>query len=386
SDVSPKIGHHAYDRDVIGLLGIPLDVISLEEAAHSLTQVKPSSLPYWVSTVNLNWLVMAEDDHDFRANILRSDLVTCDGAPLVKLAHLMGVSLPGRVTGADLFETLRERNDISLKTYFFGGRGNSAENATDALEQDHGGLLPVGGVNPGFGDLQALSAKSFIDEINGKAPDLLIIALGAHKGQAWINANRHQLKARIVSHWGAVVDFAAGDVARAPKWVQRLHAEWLWRIGQDPALWKRYFEDGLKLPLFIKRARTVRKALTALGQKPRHPLHITENAGHIILEGDLPEDDLSPLRQALISAESQNTPLTITLGQNAHLGLKAIGLLLIAHGRWMDRNLRYEIITADTNLRMLLHVNRLPVSSAQSQPPLDPPSGPKGNRHSEVSA
>ncbi|MDX9945485.1 MAG: WecB/TagA/CpsF family glycosyltransferase, partial [Azonexus sp.] len=77
--------------------------------------------------------------------------------------------------------------------------------------------------------------------------DFLVVALGAKKGQAWIVHNLDRLKVPIVSHLGAVINFVAGNVRRAPLFWQRLGMEWLWRIKEEPALWRRYWSDGLEL-------------------------------------------------------------------------------------------------------------------------------------------
>jgi len=71
------------------------------------------------------------------------------------------------------------------------------------------------------------------------------VALGAEKGQAWIQKNRQSLNAPIISHLGAVINFIAGNVSRSPVIWARLGFEWIWRIIQEPRLWRRYFSDGL---------------------------------------------------------------------------------------------------------------------------------------------
>jgi len=72
-----------------------------------------------------------------------------------------------------------------------------------------------------------------------------VVALGARKGQLWIDRNRQRLQVPVVSHLGAVVNFVAGNVKRAPLWMQKSGLEWVWRILQEPLLWRRYFLDGL---------------------------------------------------------------------------------------------------------------------------------------------
>jgi N-acetylglucosaminyldiphosphoundecaprenol N-acetyl-beta-D-mannosaminyltransferase len=73
-----------------------------------------------------------------------------------------------------------------------------------------------------------------------------VVALGAEKGQKWILKNKEKLNAPVISHLGAVINFVAGTVTRAPVFWQRFGLEWLWRVKQEPQLWQRYLSDGVK--------------------------------------------------------------------------------------------------------------------------------------------
>ncbi|MGB0450285.1 MAG: WecB/TagA/CpsF family glycosyltransferase, partial [Porticoccaceae bacterium] len=92
---------------------------------------------------------------------------------------------------------------------------------------------------------ESMSDKAIIDQINAAEPDFLVVALGAKKGQEWIMKNREQLNVSVISHLGAVVNFVGENIQRAPLRWQKMGLEWLWRILQEPLLWKRYLVDGL---------------------------------------------------------------------------------------------------------------------------------------------
>ncbi len=163
------------------------------------------------------------------------------------MARLLQIPLPERVAGSNLMEVLfAEKNGSPIRVYFFGGEPGTGERACQVINQANAGLRAVGHYCPGFGAIEAMSSDDIIDEINRHEIDFLIVALGARKGQAWIEKNRHRLKAPAISHLGAVVNFFAGTVKRAPVWMQRVGLEWLWRILEEPSLWKRYFFDGLR--------------------------------------------------------------------------------------------------------------------------------------------
>ena len=105
-----------------------------------------------------------------------------------------------------------------------------------------------------------MSTPERIEPTNAARPDFLVVALGAQRGRAWILHNLDRLEVPVINYLGAVVNFAAGRLARAPAWVAHCEFEWLWRIWQEPALWRRSVSDGWRLlglvcPEWLRRAR-----------------------------------------------------------------------------------------------------------------------------------
>jgi hypothetical protein len=102
----------------------------------------------------------------------------------------------------------------------------------------------VGYSSPGFGSIESMSSQTIIDDINRSKADLLVISLGAKKGHQWIAHNESRIEIPVISHLGAAVNFIAGNVKRAPAWMQHAGFEWTWRIYQEPKLLQRYWNDG----------------------------------------------------------------------------------------------------------------------------------------------
>ena len=92
-----------------------------------------------------------------------------------------------------------------------------------------------------------MSTDDHLSRLNAARPDFVVVALGAKKGHAWIDRNLARIDAPLISHLGAVVNFTARTVSRAPRALQRIGLEWLWRIFQEPALWRRYAIDAIAL-------------------------------------------------------------------------------------------------------------------------------------------
>lgn len=245
------------ERDLVHLLGLPFDRVTMDDAVRQVLEAVRTRRRLFLSTPNLNFLVAAQRDPAFRASVLDSDLSLADGMPLVWMSRLLGTPLPERVAGSSLFERLRDEPRPAgvdpIRVYFFGGPPGAAEAAARRLNGQGGGMVCVGFESPGFGTVEDMSGEEVIARINAAGADFLVVALGAEKGQAWIQRNRSRLQAPVLSHLGAVVNFAAGTVSRAPVWMQRAGLEWVWRVKEEPRLWRRYAGDARALASLLLR-------------------------------------------------------------------------------------------------------------------------------------
>ncbi len=245
----------SFDRPVHCILGLPFDAISLPQAVARVRQAVQTRTPLFISTPNLNFLIGSQADAAFRQSVIESDLSLTDGMPIIWLSKLLGTPITERVAGSTLFEVLRSGPAAAgvppIKVFFFGGPDGVAAIAAQHINAgphpQGGGMRCVGYTSPGFGSIADMSTPAIIDQVNAAQADFVVVALGAAKGQAWIQHNRAQLHAPVISHLGAVVNFVAGTVSRAPPWAQRFGLEWAWRIKEEPTLWRRYWRDGLGL-------------------------------------------------------------------------------------------------------------------------------------------
>jgi N-acetylglucosaminyldiphosphoundecaprenol N-acetyl-beta-D-mannosaminyltransferase len=235
----------ARDSECVCILGLPIDVMDVDQAVARVLEAVRTRQKCFISTPNLNFLINARKDASFRDSVLRSDLSLADGVSLLALARLMGMRLPERVSGADLFATLcNTPRSQPVRIFFLGGPAGAAAKAHDNINRTARGAVCVGYDEAGFGDVESMSDQSLIDKINRCAPDFVVVSLGAAKGQAWIMRNRQRLEAPVISHLGAVVNFTAGTIRRAPRWIQRMSLEWLWRAVTETGLARRYWDDG----------------------------------------------------------------------------------------------------------------------------------------------
>lgn len=240
SSATPRVA----SRKIVDLFGLPFDAITLDETVSTVRHACLVRERLFLTTANVNFIVTAHRDQAFRQSVVNSDLCVADGMPIVWLARVLRVPIPERIAGADLFDALRRHPGPPISVYFFGGLPGVAERACQVLNSEQGGVRCVGFDSPGFGSVESMSTHKTIDRINAANADFVVVALGAVKGQAWIERNRAQLAAPVISHLGAVVNFVAGTVARAPAWAARVGLEWVWRIAHEPLLWRRYAVDA----------------------------------------------------------------------------------------------------------------------------------------------
>lgn len=250
-----KSSHKILVRDVYCILGLPFDKVSLEQAVIHVNEAVELKNSSFISTPNLNFVISTQNDPSFFQSVVDSDLSLADGMPLIWVAKILGIPVRSRVAGSTLFEVLSKQSKKSkkIRAFFFGGKEGVAERASRQLNSVSTSMSSCGHYDPGFVSVEKMSSPQIIDTINLAEPDFIVVALGAKKGQEWIQRNRSQLIAPVISHLGAVINFVAGSVERAPEFWQKTGLEWLWRIRQEPGLWQRYLCDGasfLKLIFF----------------------------------------------------------------------------------------------------------------------------------------
>lgn len=309
-----------FSRNLWCILGLPFDVVDMKQAIGEVVLASTENRWCFISTPNLNFLCTAQTDTDFRQSVINSDLSIADGMSVTLLARILNVPVPERVAGSDLIEQLTKRETTNpLKAFFFGGESGVAEKASINLNELDSGVVSVGHFTPGFGSIDNMSDDTIISEINKHDVDFLIVSLGAKKGQAWIEKNKEKLTASVVSHLGAVVNFYAGTVKRAPVIWQRIGLEWFWRIYQEPSLWNRYFTDGLKMMkmLFLNIApywiwlNFIQNEVSVIPVSTK--IESKKNSLYIFISGSCCQKSNDPLREVFKDAISSNKDVVLDL-------------------------------------------------------------------------
>jgi N-acetylglucosaminyldiphosphoundecaprenol N-acetyl-beta-D-mannosaminyltransferase len=353
-----------FNREVHCILGLPFDAVTMPEVVQRIRDAAAKRTPCFLSTPNLNFLIGCQSDTTFRNSVINSDISTIDGIPIVWIARLLGIPIRERVAGSDLFNQLRAASPKQLTVYFFGGMEGVAETACQKLNTPSSGILCVGFESPGFGSVQEMSSDASINKINASDADFLLISLGAKKGQAWIEHNRTRISVPVMSHLGAVINFVAGTVERAPIGIQRLGLEWLWRIKEEPGLWRRYAADGLTF-IRLLTTRVIPYAWLRYWHKPAsHELEATaielfDDAGEIVirLRGAWQQNNLGSLRKNFSSAMLAGKNVRVELEHVSYVDSAFIGLLMLLYGDRKQQGKRLTVCDATKKVRKIFRLS-----------------------------
>ena len=129
-------------------------------------------------------------------------------------------------------ETLKLGEKEGLTFYLLGGAPGIPEKTKEALLKIFPNIKIVG-VHDGY--LQGEEEEKVIEEINRLEPNVLFVAMGAPKQEKWIYNNRHRLKVDVATGQGGTFDYEAGNIKRAPVFIQKIGIEWLWRLILQPS-------------------------------------------------------------------------------------------------------------------------------------------------------
>jgi N-acetylglucosaminyldiphosphoundecaprenol N-acetyl-beta-D-mannosaminyltransferase len=353
-----------FDRNVYCLLGLPFDAVDMAAAVRRVRDAASKGERCFLSTPNLNFLIGCRRDPAFRDSVVHSDLSIADGMPLVWIARLLGLPIRERVAGSGLFEVLRESRaafEEPLKIYFFGGPDGMAERACKVLNERPSGVCCVGWQSPGFESVESMSGDERIDPINASKADFLVVALGARKGQTWIERNLDRVDVPVVSHLGAVVNFVAGSVNRAPLWMQRTGLEWLWRIKEEPGLWRRYWHDGLGLFQLVFSVVLPYAFWRRFGRQHQTELVVdlerSDDLSRVIVSGSVPETIPDRLRSVFRQAAEHRNQVVLDISKVDHFGPAFIGLVLVLKKRLDGQGLPLTVSGVSDGTRRLFRWN-----------------------------
>lgn len=216
------------------ILGVPIDLVSLEEAGKITENLinKSHKSCKIVTAPNVEIIMRAQKDEEFFSILNLSELATPDSIGVTIGIKKQGKQLKERIPGQAYFRKVFELAEEKKWTiYILGGKEDVIKNACKKLQIKYPNSNIIGYHN-GYFDEQ--EERKIIEQINLLEPNVLFVALGAPKQEKWIAKNKEKLKVDIACTQGGTLDYESGNIKRAPKVIQKIGIEWLWRLILQP--------------------------------------------------------------------------------------------------------------------------------------------------------
>lgn len=206
-----------------------------------------------VVTPNIDHFIKLQKDKEFYDCYVRSEHIVCDSRVIQLLSKILygrgGVA--EQIAGSDLFPAYcqhHRNNTDKVKVFLLGGTEQSVEVAKDKLNQNAGSNIVVGAYSPPFGfEHSSDELEKILQLIRNSGATALAVGVGAPKQEKWIFQHKDKMTTvKLFFAIGATIDFQAGAVKRAPRWMVKAGLEWFYRMMQEPGrMAKRYLVDDL---------------------------------------------------------------------------------------------------------------------------------------------
>jgi len=229
------------------ILGVRVDRVSWPQIEQFCQEALEGERSQQIVTVNGEFILDAQDKPEFKTVINQADLVIPDSTNIVWVSHFKNKQPLTAVTpGSELVERLAAlavKNQASI--FLLGAKPGVTETAGRVLQQKYPGLTIAGtsSANPNQGEMA--------QRIKITRADIVLVAYGAPTQELWINQHKEGTGAKILVGVGGTFDMLAGRLPRAPRWLQQLHLEWLWRLLIQPSRFGRIWRAVIIFPLKV---------------------------------------------------------------------------------------------------------------------------------------
>ena len=201
----------------------------------------------YICVSNVHTTVTAYEDVEYRKVQNGGIMAIPDGGPLSSIGKKRGCEEMERTTGPSYMEEIFKISvQKGYKHFFYGSTDETLEKLYSVLEKTYPGIQIAGMYSPPFRPMTAEEDKAIVERINETKPDFVWIGLGAPKQEKWMAAHQGMVNGLMIGV-GAGFDYHAGNIERAPEWMQKSNLEWVYRLLQDPKrLFGRYWHTNTK--------------------------------------------------------------------------------------------------------------------------------------------
>ncbi len=240
------------------VMDVPVDDVSADETISLIDDFvrigRNTGRTFQVTTVNVDFLVNSSRNPALLEVLQGADLSLADGVPIVWVSRLQRTPLRERVPGSDLVPAMADHARVNhWKILLFGSADGVAERAAALLRQQYPGADVIGMSGPMLRRIED-TTDELIEQVRSFDADIICVAFGNPKQEFWIDRFRTSLGIPVLIGVGGTLDFLVGNTNRAPKIVQRLGLEWVYRMMHEPRrLARRYWRDAVVfLPVVLR--------------------------------------------------------------------------------------------------------------------------------------
>lgn len=251
------------------IFGIPVSTLSQTETIKVFPELikryEREKKAQYIATLNMDFLSncfhtfsLKVKNNELYDTLKNADLVTADGMPIVWFGKMNNSRIHERVTGADMiFDVARYASLLGHKVYYIGESTQLCRKAHNKLKTIYPRLKSAGYASPMVSNEgEILDDDELLSKINNSGAKILLLGLGNPKQEMFFRRYKDQLQVPVSIGIGGTYNFVTGQVNRAPKLLQTMGMEWLYRLCREPGkLWKRYFRQILLMSSFALHGR-----------------------------------------------------------------------------------------------------------------------------------
>ncbi|HTP02114.1 MAG TPA: WecB/TagA/CpsF family glycosyltransferase [Anaerolineales bacterium] len=229
------------------ILGVPISAVNMPQALQQLDVWVQRREHKFVCVTPAHSIMECHAKPHLRAVFNASAMSTPDGMAVVWLMRLKGHGNVRQVCGTELLKQVCQLG-TGYRHFFYGGAPGVIEKLVTELRRLAPGLAVAGTYSPPFRTLTPDEDRGIVEMINASRADILWVGLSSPKQEIWMHAHLGAIQAPVMVGVGAAFDFVSGARKRAPRWIQQVGMEWLYRLASEPRrLWPRYRQ----YPLFV---------------------------------------------------------------------------------------------------------------------------------------
>ena len=239
---------------VCNILGVNIAAIDMKWTMDFIKKYIKDLSGDYICVSNVHTTIISYEDPKYCIIQNSGIMALPDGGPLSSFGRKHGHDNIDRVTGPDLMsEILKISTEQGYRHYFYGSTEVTLEKLNIRLQKNYPGIQITGMYSPPFRPVTMVEDEEIVNEINETNSDFVWIGIGAPKQERWMAIHQGKIKGLMIGV-GAGFDYHAGNIKRAPKWMQRSNMEWFYRLMQDPRrLFNRYLKNNIKFLWLVLR-------------------------------------------------------------------------------------------------------------------------------------